>query len=116
MAPDIRPDRNNWRQFTTEPPLSSEEAAEWQAMAKAIREAEAQALANLSISSTLFDFIFAATSEEYEVLRAVEGAARTSDWADLVATADAGRRLKRAEIAAWERWKSRLSYTKEAKS
>lgn len=98
--PDIRPDRNNWRQFCQEPQLSDEEDTEWQKMAKAIREAEARN------DGELFDFITAEVEVEDRELRRLEDAAQPGDWSDLVASADARRKLKRAEIAAWERWQA----------
>lgn len=100
MAPDIKPDRHNWRQFCKEEPLSDEEEVQWQAMAEAIREAEARG------SPKLFDFITAEVQAEDEELRRVEDI-QTGGWANLVASVDAGRRLKRAEIVAWKQWRSR---------
>ena len=95
--PDIRPDRHNWKRFCTEPELTSEEHAIWNEMARAIREAEAKG------DGGLFDFITAEVQAEDKELRRLENI-QSSDWSDLVASADAGRRLKRAEIAAWQKY------------
>ena len=92
--PDIRPDRTNWQQFCQEPPLTKKEAALWDQMAKAVGE-----------DDELFDFIFGATEAEGKELRRAELASRSDDWSDLVAFADAARKLKRAEIKAWAKWK-----------
>jgi len=101
MAPDIRPNKHNWRQFCEESKLTKVEAAAWEEMAKAIREAEAKG------NGDLFDFITAEVQAEDEELRQLEDV-QTGGWSNLVASVDAGRKLKRAEIAAWEQWKARL--------
>jgi len=95
MTPDIQPDRNNWRQFCEEEPLSDEEEAQWQEMAKAIRAAGPWG------SPDLFNFIAGETEEEYNAVHAAEG---LKGWAGMVKSADARRRMIRAEIKAWERW------------
>jgi hypothetical protein len=98
--PDIKPDRHNWKQFCKESELTSEEHAVWNEMARAIKEAEARG------DGSLFDFITAEVQTEDEELRWLEDI-QSGDWSDLVASADASRRLKRAEIAAWQKYLER---------
>jgi len=92
--PDIRPNRQNWRQFCQELELTTDDEATWREMAAAINETDGNALS---------DYIAAATAtEEAEYLATSEVV--TYDWSDLVQTADARRRYERAELRAWARW------------
>ena len=59
--PDIRPNRQNWRQFCQELELTTDDEATWREMAAAINETDGNALS---------DYIAAATAtEEAEYLR-----------------------------------------------
>jgi len=93
-TPDIRPTRETWKQFCQETELTSDEEAAWHVMAKAITHDD---------TDKLFSFIFTATQAERTGLFQAEQAI-TEDWSDLVQTADARRRCKRAELATWARW------------
>lgn len=98
--PDIRPARTNWQQFCQESPLTDEELAAYGQLRRAVLTAA------LIGSAAIKDFIFEATMNEFQELRRQKERPRTDDWSDVVAFADASRRLRRAEIAAWARWQS----------
>jgi len=85
----IKPNRNNWREFCEEPPLTDEERAAWADLANAV-----------TYSDDLLTELIRATRDEAAALSDV---GTTKDWADMVKKTQAYRRLRRAEIAWWER-------------
>jgi len=82
--PNIRPTRENWREFCEEPPLTDAEYAEWLRLSDAVK-ADVELYARLLVE--------------------VPGNRRPTvfgdDWADVVAETDAKRRMVRAELAWW---------------
>ena len=92
--------RANYRDFCTESELTKDEQQQWHVMARAIRE---QIHGKPLDDSPLFCHIQGETEAEHAAYRAAELCC-TRDWSDVAAFADACRRLKRAEVAAWLRW------------
>jgi len=80
---------HNWLDHCTEPPLTRAEAARWRDLVLA-----------MAADPALDDRIHAATVTERAAFMAAQRIT-TADWSDVVAWADAWRRLQRAELAAW---------------
>ena len=85
--PDIKPSRENWSEFCEEPALTNEEWREHRDLAFAI-------LGDDEMQTRLLD----ATLEEHIDRDTVAAIMSTDDWSDIVAQADASRRLMRAEL------------------
>ena len=92
--------RTNYREYCQEPELTKDEHRQWHIMAKAIRE---QIQGKPLDDSPLFCHIEQETEVEHAAYRTAE-TCRTTDWRDVATFADACRKLKRAEIAAWRKW------------
>lgn len=88
------PNKNNWQQFCVVPPLTRTESQMWHKLCELIREGGEFARVALT-DPTL--------STLYGELRAAEGFV-SEDWSDVVACADARRRLRRAEIELYLKW------------
>ena len=84
--------RHNWREHTTEPPLTAEEWKQVYAMRTACCENEEMSRA-----------VFAATASEWRTLWDKDNYADGwEDWEDVTFWTDANVRLQRAEVRAWE--------------
>jgi len=81
--------RQNWREHTTEPPLTADERKRVREIRYACRENEDLRYA-----------VYEATSSEWTEVQAT-GVPFTG-WAGFVAWVNATRRLQRAEVKAWE--------------
>jgi hypothetical protein len=92
--PDIKPDRTNWKSFCTQQPLSESEHAEWDEMAKAMKE-----------NYFAFLYVEAHTKEEFDALWSSErDCSPDRGWQALVDNCDARTILSRAEIEAYRKW------------
>jgi len=85
----IEPDRTNWHKFCQEPQLTKAEFAKWHEMASVIKKNDA-----------LYDFIAEETDAEWTMF--MQERVSTDSWSALVERADIRRRLKRAEIKAYQ--------------
>lgn len=93
MSIQMEPTKHNWAQFCHEPPLSESEYRQWCSIATLIRENDAA-----------FDFMVDATKPEWLAVKETE---KSDGWTGLVEWSDANRRLQRAEIRTFERWKTK---------
>ena len=84
----VEPNRDNWRDFCEEPALTEAEVQRWYSVCAILRE-----------DHELAERIMDATADEHA---ATTGIKRTSDWNDVVQSADAHRRLKRATLKAMD--------------
>ena len=84
----IQPNRDNWREFCEEPPITEEERALWHSI-----------VATVLPNEELMDDLCRSTEDLWQEYHDIQA---TDDWSDLVAGADALRRLERAEIAWWK--------------
>jgi len=84
--------RHNWREYCTEPELLEQERANLVSLKNEARE-----------DWGLMEFLIAQTAAESHAM----GEVSTVDWdySNLPIWADANRRLQRAQLVAWERWK-----------
>ena len=87
---EIRPNRDNWEQFCSEPPLTLAEGAAWYEMGT-------EAMRN----DTLVQFL------DSRVMRPEPVPYVPDDWSGTVEWADRHRRWHRAVIAAWVKWQQR---------
>ena len=85
--PDIRPNRDNWEAFCEEPALSNAEWREWRGLADRVRD-----------DDELVARLRNATMEEREAVREAQKLYTPDDWSDMVAEADATRRVMWAEL------------------
>lgn len=90
---DIRPNRENWKDFCKEDPLSIEEIAAWREMVDSLPNED------------LLTFIMDATKDEEAAYRQAE-LCKIRDWSNLVQEHDTGLRYQRAELTAWARWQA----------
>ena len=91
------PTRENWQQFCEEADLAKEEWATWYELAAVARE-----------NDELADFIEDEAAKEITEYFYQSGG-YTKDWSDVVTSADKFRRMRRAQIAAWQKWADRTS-------
>lgn len=89
--------RTNWKEFRQEPPLTEKEIGLWNQMAGECVKNDA-----------LFQFLENET--ESLLMEARKAPNRSGDWSDVVEWADANRRLQRAEIAAYLKWKGEANH------
>lgn len=90
---ETEPNRQNWRQFCEEPDLTPEEWATWYELAEVARK-----------NDEVANFI---ETEAAVKIAEHDQAPYTEDWSDLVQGADKFRRMRRAQIVAWEKWQKR---------
>jgi hypothetical protein len=83
---NIKPDRDNWRQFCEEPPLTEDEYERWCAMADVVTADD----------DLLTEMIEAVPADRTPIMFG-------DDWSDVVERIDARRRTDRAELAWWEK-------------
>jgi hypothetical protein len=91
--PNIKPNRDNWREFCEEPKLTDEEYEVWLGM---------------SAATSADDDLMT------ELIEAVPGKREPiefggDDWSDVVTEVDASRRLARAEVEWWRKQNGQLS-------
>ena len=79
--------RHNWKEFATEPQLTSSERKAWVKVARAVKD-----------DDELLTALIEATDEEKRALTSV---GETEDWRDMAERHDALMRLQRAELAWW---------------
>lgn len=87
---ETRPTRENWESFCEEEPLSKDEWAAWYSLAEVARENE-----------TVAAFIETEAAAEIAEHDQFEF---TYDWSNLVESSDRFKRMRRAQIAAWQKW------------
>jgi len=103
--------RSNYREYCQEPELTKDEQHDWHVMARAIRDSLGEVAAEKGTldDSPLFTYITTQTAAEHAAYRTAE-AKCTGDWSDVAEFADACRREKRAELAAWHRWQTQQGH------
>ena len=86
--------RNNWREHCTEPELTAEEQQQITEM-----------VAKIVSCANFCQYIQEQTEDEYDALIAAEQwTGLEPSWALMPTWADAQRRWRRAELAAWRKW------------
>lgn len=90
---ETKPNRQNWEQFCEEEPLTKEEWATWYELAAVAR-----------VNGEVANFIETEAADEIAEHDQFEF---TYEWSNLVESSDRFKRMRRAQIAAWQKWRER---------